>query len=415
MTNFSEQMAMTLKLKKAAMSLVLLVLVVLLAACGSSPKDYSNATPLSSIESTLKVDALWAASTGDVPKYAHAQLPVAVDKDNTVYSANRNGTLTAHAADKGKTLWQVSLNEALAGGPGLGNGLLFVGTQEAELVALDKSAGAEQWRQRISSEMLSTPVVVDDVLIVQTIDGKISALKSANGEKLWSYGRSIPKLTLRGTSSPLVIDNVVLAGFSDGRLIALKLKTGELLWEASIAVPRGRTDLERLVDIDGLFAAADGVVYVSSYQGRVAAVSIDTGNVLWARDMSSYTGLAVNGDRIFITDADSKVWALDGRAGATLWRQDNLSGREVSAPAVMGNAVVVADYDGFVHWLSLDDGGFVARKNLDEVWSSIRYVWEEDALADDVHRSVSVPPLVVAGTLYVRDNTGALIAFTLSK
>ncbi len=409
---------MSLRMKKICLAPVLAVSSLLLVACGSSPKDYSDATPLRAINTSVSVKALWAKPTGDVPEYAHAQLPVVIDtdaKNKTIYVASRRGEVAAHAAKTGDVLWEISMGEALTGGPGIGESLLFVATREAELVALDKNNGAERWRQRISSEMLAAPVVAGDLLVVQTIDGRISVYKTATGKKLWSYGRSIPKLTLRGTSQPLVVNEIVLAGFSDGRLLSLNLATGELLWETTIAVPHGRTDLERLVDIDGLFRAADGVVYVSSYQGRVVAVSIADGNVLWARDMSSYTGLTVNGGQIFITDATSRVWALDGRTGATLWRQDSLIGRELSAPVVQGDTVVVADYDGFVHWLSRDDGGFVARKNLDKVWSTMRYVWDSDEPAEEVYRSVSVPPLVDAGTLYIRDNVGALVAFIEKK
>jgi len=409
---------MSLRMKKICLAPVVAVSSLLLVACGSSPKDYSDATPLRAINTSVSVKALWAKPTGDVPEYAHAQLPVVIDtdaKDKTIYVASRRGEVAAHAAKTGDVLWAISMGEALTGGPGIGEGLLFVATREAELVALDKNNGAERWRQRISSEMLAAPVVAGDLLVVQTIDGRISVYKTATGKKLWSYGRSIPKLTLRGTSQPLVVNEIVLAGFSDGRLLSLNLATGELLWETTIAVPHGRTDLERLVDIDGLFRAADGVVYVSSYQGRVVAVSIADGNVLWARDMSSYTGLTVNGGQIFITDATSRVWALDGRTGATLWRQDSLIGRELSAPVVQGDTVVVADYDGFVHWLSRDDGGFVARKNLDKVWSTMRYVWDSDEPAEEVYRSVSVPPLVDAGILYIRDNVGALVAFIEKK
>jgi outer membrane protein assembly factor BamB len=391
------------------------VCVVLLAACSSSQKEYLDATPLSTIKTSVMVKPLWANATGEVPEYAHAQLPVAVDADKKLYVASRQGDVSAYTAMTGVQLWRVSKKEALTGGPGVGDGLLFLGTREAELIALDKSNGDERWRKRISSEMLATPVVAGGAVIVQTIDGKISVYKTATGKKLWSYERSIPKLTLRGTSTPLVINDTVLAGFSDGRLLSLSLATGELLWETTIAAPHGRTDLERLVDIDGVFRATNGVVYVSSFQGRVAAVSVSDGNVLWARDMSSYTGLTVNGKQLFITDAGSRVWALDGRTGATLWRQDSLFGREVSAPVVLRDTVVVADYDGFVHWLSQDDGGFVARNNLDKVWSKLRYVWEEDALGEDVHRTVSVPPLAKDGILYVRDNTGALAAFTLPQ
>ena len=413
---------MLLRMGKMFLMPVVIMSSLLLAACGSSPKDYSDAAPLQAINTSVSVKALWAKPTGDVPEYAHAQLPVVIDtdvadsiEDKKVYVASREGDVVAHATKNGEVLWQTSLAEALTGGPGVGGGLLFVGTREAELVALDKNNGVERWRQQISSEMLATPTVMGDFLIIQTIDGKISVYKTATGKKLWSYERSIPKLTLRGTSVPLVVDEAVLAGFSDGRLLSLSLATGELLWETTIAVPHGRTDLERLVDIDGLFRAVGDVVYVSSYQGRVAAVSIADGNVLWARDMSSYTGLTVAEEQVFITDATSRVWALDGRTGATLWRQGSLLGRELSAPVVLGNTVVVADYDGFVHWLSRDDGDFVARKDLDKVWSTMRYVWDSDEPVDKVYRSVSVSPLVAANTLYVRDNTGALAAFTITK
>ncbi len=421
MNDFIARFVMLLQVKKLIWLLTLIVLNLFLVACGSSIKEYTDATPLQDITPSMKVKPLWAELTGDVPENMHVQLPVvseragAVDDQKTIYVAGHRGFVTAYAANKGNMLWQVSMGEELTGGPGIGGGLLFVGTHEAELVALDKKNGAERWRQRISSEMLAIPVVADDLLVVQTIDGKISAYKTATGEKLWSYTRSIPKLTLRGTSTPLVVDGTVFAGFADGRLLSLNLATGELLWETTIAVPHGRTDLERLVDIDGLFSAADGVVYVSSYQGRVVAVSATDGNVLWARDMSSYTGLTVSGDHIFVTDSGSRVWALDRRTGATLWRQDSLFGRELSAPVVQGNAVVVADYDGYVHWLSQDDGEIVARKNLGKVWATIRYVWDDDVSDEDTHRSVSVPPMVADGTLYVRDNIGALTAFALSQ
>ena len=382
-----------------------------LIACSSSEKDYSDATPLSTIDTRIKVVPLWARLTGDVPKSAHAQLPVKFD-GGRLYLANRRGEVAVLDARTGKLDWQVKLGEALSGGPGVGAKRLFVATRKAVLIALDKITGVEQWRQRISSEMLATPVVVNGQLVVQTIDEKISVYDTATGKKVWDYARTVPKLTLRGTSAPIVVGDKILAGFSDGSLVALNLATGELLWETAVAAPHGRTDLERLVDIDGLFDAANGIVYVSSFQGRVAAVSISDGNVLWARDMSSYTGLAISAEHVFVTDAESKVWALDGRTGATLWRQDKLAGRELSAPAVVGDMLVVADYDGFVHWLSAEDGQFMARENLDATWRKLHFVWEDEEYEYE-RRSVSVVPLAVDDTVYVRDNVGALTAFQL--
>jgi outer membrane protein assembly factor BamB len=388
-----------------------LLITCSLIACSSSEKDYSDATPLSTIDTRIEVIPLWAKATGDVPKSAHAQLPVTFD-DGRLYLATRRGVVEVLDAQTGKQYWRVALGEALSGGPGVGAKQLFVATRKAKLIALDKTTGVEQWHQRISSEMLATPVVVNGQLVVQTIDEKISLYDTATGKKVWDYARTVPKLTLRGTSAPLVVGDKILAGFSDGSLVALNLATGELLWETAVAAPHGRTELERLVDIDGLFAAANGIVYVSSFQGRVAAVSISDGNILWARDMSSYTGLAISANHVFVTDAESKVWALDGRTGATLWRQDKLKGRELSTPAVVGNMVVVADYDGYVHWLSAEDGQFMARESLDAIWRKLNYVWEDEE-DETARRSVSVLPLAVDGTVYVRDNVGALTAFQL--
>jgi outer membrane protein assembly factor BamB len=390
-----------------------LLLSVLLAACGSSVKDYADATPLSDIQQQLKVRALWAAATGEVPEYLHRQLPIAV-QGQQLYVANSEGKVMAFNSRNGKRLWSRSLGEVLTGGPAVSADMLFVATREADVVALDRQDGHERWRHHVSSEMLAQPVVSNNLLIVQTIDGKVTALEAASGQRVWLYERSIPTLTLRGTGKPLVNDSRVLAGFSDGKLVSLDVATGKLQWEATVAVPHGRTDIERLVDIDGMFHAVDGIVYVISYQGRVAAVSEDNGNILWARDMSSYTGLAVDDTQLYVTDDQSNVWALDRHSGATVWRQDKLQKRELSVPVVIGSAVVVADYDGYIHWLAKADGQFVARENLDKLWRRLQYVWEDEDDAEPAFRSVTTAPVVEDHTLYVRDNTGALVALQLS-
>jgi outer membrane protein assembly factor BamB len=394
----------------------LLLAVFVLAACGASPKDYSNATPLSSITTKIKVNPLWAVETDEVPEYRHVQFPLVI-VDNKIYVVSARGDVSVLAADTGKQQWSASLNEVLTGGPGVGAGLIFVGTREAEIVALNKNDGAEQWRQRISSEMLARPQVVDNLLIVQTIDGKLSALAADTGKSLWRYDHAAPKLTLRGTSDPIVIGDYVVAGFADGKLVKLNRSTGELQWETTIAVPRGRTDLERLVDIDGLFQISDEIIYVSSFQGGIAAVSLADGNVLWRRDMSSFVGLTIDPGQVYVSDVDGKVWALDSRTGATLWRQDKLEGRETSVPTIMGDNIVVADYEGFVHWLSKQDGQIVARQNLEKLWQNFGGDWlanvDEPDDMDVVFRSVTAAPVAIGNTLYVRDNLGALTVFEI--
>jgi len=389
-----------------------LALALTVTACGVAEKDYSHATPLMPIKPDLTVRPVWVAPTGELPKGVHAQMPPRV-VDGQLYLANAGGDVGRLDARTGALAWVVTLDDKLTGGPGVGGGLVLVGSRKAQLVALDAAGGKERWRSRLSSETLAVPQVAGDSVIVQCIDGQVLALDHNDGKQRWNYSHNTPALTLRGTSSPLVVDERVIAGFADGVLVALSLKTGEVQWESTVAIPRGRNDLERLVDIDGLFRAEDGVIYVASYQGRIAAVSSSDGNILWSRDMSSYTGLAVGENQVFVTDAEGQVWALDRRTGATLWRQDKLKEREVSAPALVGGQVAVADYEGYVHWLSPDDGRFTARLSMDQAWARFRYVWPNVDGPDEkppLH-SVTTPPLALDRDLLVRDNLGTLAVF----
>lgn len=399
-------------------SIFVIIIMIVLVACGSSPKDYSSAVELKPIDTRLKVAPLWVKKTGKVPVYSHAQLPSAV-KGNKLYVANVDGDVSLMDAGGGEILWSISLNEDLTSGPGIGESSIFIGSRNAEVIALDKNTGSEHWRVSVTSEMLATPLVVGRSLFVQTIDGKIVALDTASGKFIWSYSQDIPKLTLRGTASPINDGNQIIAGFADGNLVSLNAQTGEVNWKTAITVPRGRTDLERLADIDGLFQVSNGNIYVTSYQGRVASVSVTDGTIQWARKMSSYTGLAVSAGHIYISDTEGQVWSLDARTGATLWRQNNLAGREISKPVVMENAVVVADYDGYVHWLSLDDGQFIARQSMSESWNEAHepdYGFFSEEMENGMFpRLVTVSPFASNNTLYVRDNTGAFAAFQVES
>lgn len=393
-------------------------LMLVLVACGSAPKDFSSAKDLSAITTRLTVVPLWIKKTGEVPIFAHVQLPT-VAEGNKLYIASVDGNISLLDVENGEIFWSVSLDDNLTSGLGVSESLIFVGSRNAEVVALDRNTGDLRWRVSVTSEVLATPLVSGNTLYVQSIDGKMTALETDTGKLIWSYSHDIPKLTLRGTATPILEGNQLIAGFANGELVSLNSKTGEVNWQAAITVPRGRTDLERLSDIDGLFQASNGSVYVTSYQGRVASVSITDGTIQWARKMSSYNGLAVTSSKIFIGDTEGHVWSLDARTGATLWRQDNLTGREISAPTVMNNAVVVADYDGYAHWLSVDDGQIVARKNLGEVWNESHEpeydIWSEEAESKVFPRLVTVPPYVNNNTLYVRDNTGVLAAFKVES
>lgn len=392
--------------------LFLTVLLVLLSACSSSVKDYSAATPLTDFKTDLKVKRLWLKEVGQLTKRHNVQLTPAV-ADNVLYFANTDGRVGALGADRGRKHWEVKTREILTGGPAAGQGLLVLGTREAEILALDQRDGAVRWRSQVGAEMLATPRLTDGQVILQTIDGKVIALDVDSGNQLWSYSHTIPALTLRGTSAPLILGQRVLAGFADGKLVSLELKTGKLQWSTSIAVPRGRTDLARLVDIDGLFAASGDTVYVSSFQGNIAAVSVGNGETLWSREISSYTGLNIVSQQIVLSDSEGLIWALDTRNGGTLWRQDKLKGREPGVPVVVEHALAIGDFEGYVHWLALDDGRMLARQSLGYFSRKADVFSVNKQQLQPPWRSVSAVPQTQGKRLYVLDNLGTLAAFEL--
>lgn len=393
---------------------VAILLTIALLACGTSPKDYSGAKELQPVKNQLTITPLWALKTGDVPKYAYAQLPPVVS-GNRVYIASIAGKVSAFNIDKGKAIWTHKIEGKIAGGPGFGSGQIFVANSKAEVISLSQQDGTELWRTKISSEMLSTPLFANDSLYVQTIDGKITSLNVHTGKLNWVYTHDTPRLTLRGTASPIIIGNQVISGFADGKLVSIDAKKGELLWSTTIVTPKGRTDLERLSDIDGEIQSSGNTVYVIGYQGKIAAISAADGSIQWSRKLSSFNGLAFANGHIYISDVESKVWALDARTGATLWRQEGLMGREISTPETIDNAVVVADFDGYVHWLSEEDGHFLARESMKDVWESYNPTYydtlDEELENQKHHRVVSVKPFAANNILLVRDNDGALIAF----
>jgi outer membrane protein assembly factor BamB len=393
---------------------VIFCLTSLLLACGITPKDYSNAAKLQPVKTQLDVKLQWIVPTGDVPDYASAQLTPVV-KGGNVFIADISGKISMLDAVNGKTIWSHTIANSITSNPGVGNDLVYIGTRNANFIALDRKNGTERWRTQLSSVTLATPLVLKDSVIVQTIDGKVASLNANTGKLNWTYSNPVPKLTLRGTASPIKVGDAIIVGFAAGSLVSLDVNNGEINWTATITTPRGRTDLERLADIDGLFQAFDNTVYVCSYQGRVAAVSVADGNIQWSRKMSSYRGLSIGNGQIYISDVADNVWALDARTGATLWRQGKLSGREISAPVAVGKDVVVADFDGYIHWMSGEDGRFIARQSMKELWQDTYHpvfdTVEDERLDMETHRSVTVPPVVANNILYIRDNTGSLAAF----
>jgi len=213
--------------------------------------------------------------------------------------------------------------------------------------------------------VLAAPRAAEGVVVIYSIDGKVHGLSAENGETLWTYDRGVPALTLRGASSPALAPGVAVVGFDSGRVVALSLHGGQPLWETRVALPSGRSELERMVDIDGDLLIADNTVYVVTFQGRTAALDLDTGAILWRRDMSSHEGMGLDDQALYVTDDRSHVWALDRDSSSSIWKQDRLEGRALTSPASFDQYVIVGDFDGYVHWLSRDDGQFMARTRVD--------------------------------------------------
>lgn len=315
-------------------------------------------------EEAIEVNEIWSRNVGaGVSKY-YLKLRPLVDSGR-VFAAERKGGVRAYDARSGDRIWEAETRTLISGGPGGGDGLVLVGSSDGDVVALSAETGEEKWRTRVTSEVLAPPVAANGVVVTRTADGKLFGLSVGDGSQLWVYDRSVPVLTLRGTSMPVLASGAAVSGFDSGQLVAVSLENGQTLWESRIAVPRGRSELERLVDIDADPLVADGVVYAVSFQGRIAALDLFSGSFIWQRDMSSYAGVGVQDEIIYVTDADSFVWALDRRNSASLWRQDKLKGRQLTAPLGFDGYVVVGDFEGYVHWLSREDGRMLARVRVD--------------------------------------------------
>ncbi|HEY5790703.1 MAG TPA: outer membrane protein assembly factor BamB [Gammaproteobacteria bacterium] len=372
-------------------------ITLLLAGGCSTVGDYmsgddSDDSPaaLAEFEASLQLQQLWSSDAGAGSGNQGMALTVAIDGDHA-YTADHQGRVTALALADGRKRWSTDTDLQLSGGPGVGSGRVVVGTLDAELLALAADDGKEQWRARVSSEVLAPPQVGQGVVVVFTVDGRLAAHDADTGARLWLYDSVVPVLSLRGTSTPLISGDAVLAGFANGKLAALGLRDGRLLWETSVAVPRGRSELERMVDIDGAPVVSAGTVYAASYQGRIAAMSLQSGTLLWSREVSSYTGLGAAGNKVFLSDDSSHVWALDSANGAAYWRQEGLFARRVTAPVAVGDSVVVGDLQGYLHFMAIEDGRFLARIKVGD-------------------RPIVATPLVVGDTVYALDSGGRLVA-----
>lgn len=337
-----------------------LVAVSMACAACNKEKDVEPPAELVDFVASIQISRSWSAATGGGDEVLRLGLRPAVE-DGRVYAAGHGGDIRALELGSGRSVWRTPTDLELSGGPAVGDGLVVAGSTGGEVVALEVATGKELWQAAVGGEVLTAPAIGAGLVVVRTVDGRLRALKVADGAEAWSYEQPVPRLTLRGNGAPVIAGDMVVAGFDNGKVVALALASGDLLWTATIAPSRGRTEIERLVDIDSPISIIGQDVYVVGYQGRVAMLALESGQLWWGRDLSSYRGLAADAENLYVTTADSTVVALRRRDGTEVWRQDQLLRRALTAPALQGATLVVGDFDGYLHWLDVATGKVLGR------------------------------------------------------
>jgi outer membrane protein assembly factor BamB len=371
-----------------------LALAALLIAAGcSKDKDVEPPAVLVNFPAKLAVKELWGDKVGGGKKQVVLRLGLGPAVDNgVVFAASHKGELIAVGLDTGRPVWLKKLKMPLSAGPAAALGIVIVGSSKGTVVAFDGATGRELWRTRVNSELLSAPAISEKVVVMRSVDGRLHGFDTRTGKVLWSVEQQVPRLSLRGIATPIIAKDVAVSGFDNGKVMAVNLNSGDTVWDTALASPHGRTELDRLVDIDSAVRAVGDNVFATGYQGRTAMLALDSGQIWWAHDMSSYRGLAVDDENLFVTQSDGVVVALRQRDGSELWRNEKLKRRGLSTPAVTSTAIVVADYQGYLHWLDKTTGELVARERV------AKY-------------RVSNAPVAVDNTVVVITDSGSMAAF----
>lgn len=321
---------------------------------GAEPSDPPMA--LADFKKTANATVLWRANVGAAGSYDFTPAL----HEASVFTASANGDITRLNAVTGQQVWRINAGEALSGGVGAADNLVLVGSPSGMVLAFDHS-GKALWKAKVSSEVLSAPKVSAGVVVVRSGDSRIFGLSAADGARKWVYERATPSLTLRSSAGVTLAEGTAYVGFAGGKMVALKADDGKVLWEVSVALPKGTTEIERIADITSLPAVDGRMVYAVAFQGRVAAMDRTNGRVMWNRDISSYNGLSAADGRVFVSHSGGAVYALEDSSGKSFWRQGSLLNRQLSAPLFVGSYVAVADLEGYVHFLSREDGAFADR------------------------------------------------------
>jgi outer membrane protein assembly factor BamB len=373
---------------------VCLAAALTFAAC-SKDKSVDEPAKLSPLPApTLNVQRVWDASVDDKKAAAlRLSLGISID-DNRVYAAGHKGDLVAFDLQKGRQLWRVRTRAPLSGGTAASADMVLVGASDGQLFAFHAD-GKPRWKVRLNGEVLAAPTISAHLIAVRTVDGKLHGLSPEDGHELWFQEQQVPRLSLRGTARPVINGEVVLCGFDNGKVLAVNSGDGSVLWEATVTPPHGRTELERLSDIDSAVDVTGHDVYAVGFQGRVAMLALDTGQIWWSHEASSYRGLTLDEDHLYVAMADGEVVALRARTGVEIWRQKTLLNRGLSTIAVMGDTLITGDYQGYLHFLDKSTGALAARVQAGKA-------------------RISTPPLVAGNLVVAVNDRGQINAFRVT-
>jgi outer membrane protein assembly factor BamB len=347
--------------------------------------------PLATIANPIAVRTVWTAS---VAKAGRGYFVPAVVGD-AVYAADGDGNVTRFDAATGKQAWRTATGRSLIGGVGASGALVVVASSGGEIIALETD-GRERWRARVSSEVLAPPAVDGDLVVVRSTDSRLFALDARDGRRRWVYQRSQPSLAVRSATGVVVKGGFAFSGFSGGKLVAVSAANGGLRWEGNVSLPKGTTEIERVTDVVGMPWIGDREACAVAYQGRAACFDLTKGQQLWARPISSASGLGVDARYVFVSEDRGAVSAMDRTSGNSLWRQDRLTNRVLTAPLPLGNAIAVGDLEGNVHLLARESGAFVARVTTDG-------------------STIAAPPVPLGDGFLIQTTKGGLFAFALPQ
>lgn len=369
-----------------------------LSACGifgGKDDDEQKPMELTKIETRVSVKRLWNVNVGGDAEFLRIALRPVGD-GTRIYAASRNGNVIALQPDSGKEIWRTKLDIELSAGPGAGENLVVVGSADGVLIALDAASGSEKWRANISGESLARPLVRGEIVVAPTIDNRLHAVSAFDGSSRWTVDQPTPRLTMRGSASPVAAGTSIIAGFDNGKLLAINAETGDIVWEQNLSPPSGRSDLERLADVDGLISVVGQDVYAAGYQGSLASLAAESGQILWSRDISTFEGVSADWNNLYTVTEKGEIVALTRRNGDETWRQASLLRREPTLPIAFHTTVVVGDLEGYLHFFSNFDGGPVARLRMGGA-------------------AISTEPVVVADRLYVQNDAGEVSAYVVRE